>query len=87
MRPKDKMIFARFANATWKAGQPFRGLGRITRATFTPLYFLTEPDIQKDMVQLRTAAQLLLSLLLKGIIALVLVVSGLVMLYPTKACI
>lgn len=59
----DKMIFARFANATWKAGQPFRGLNKITRATFTPFYFLTEADIEKDLVQVRTAAQKLLSLL------------------------
>ncbi|MBA2563202.1 MAG: hypothetical protein H0V14_09885 [Chitinophagaceae bacterium] len=63
MNPEEKMIFARFANATWKAGQPFRGLNRITRATFTPFYFLTEQDIEKDMVQIRAAAQRLLSLL------------------------
>jgi hypothetical protein len=24
MSPEEKMIFARFANATWKVGQPFR---------------------------------------------------------------
>ncbi len=63
MNPEDKMIFARFANATWKAGQPFRDLKRITRPTFTPFYFLTKPDVEKDMVQIRTAAQRLLSLL------------------------
>ena len=61
MSPEEKMIFARFANATWKAGQPFRDLSRITRSTFTPFYFLTEPDIEKDMVQIRTAALRLLS--------------------------
>lgn len=59
---EDKMIFARFANATWKAGQPFRGLNRITRQTFTPFYFLNESDIEKDMVQIKMAAQRLLSL-------------------------
>lgn len=63
MSPEEKMIFARFANATWKAGQPFRGLSRITRPTFTPFYFLTEPDIEKDMVQIKAAAQRLLSFL------------------------
>ena len=60
---EDKMIFARFANATWKAGQPFRGLDRITRSTFTPFYFLTESDIEKDMAQIKTAAQKLLVML------------------------
>ena len=59
----DKILFARFANATWKAGQPFRGLNRITRATFTPFYFLTEPDIEKDLVQVRAAAKKLLTYL------------------------
>jgi hypothetical protein len=57
------MIFARFANATWKVGQPFRGLNRITRPTFTPFYFLSESDIDKDMVQIRAAAQRILPLL------------------------
>ncbi len=60
---EDKNIFARFANATWKAGQPFRGLNRITRATFTPFYFLTEADIDKDLVQVRAAAKRLSELL------------------------
>lgn len=60
---EDKMIFARFANATWKAGQPFRSLNRISRSTFTPFYFLTESDIEKDIVQIKMAAKKLLSLL------------------------
>ena len=60
---EDKMIFARFANATWKAGQPFRGLNRITRSTFTPFYFLTEHDVEKDMVQIKMVARKLLSIL------------------------
>jgi hypothetical protein len=60
---EDKMLFARFANATWKAGQPFRGLNRISRATFTPFYFLSEPDIEKDLVQIRAAASRLLAFL------------------------
>jgi hypothetical protein len=61
---EDKMIFARFANATWKAGQPFRGLKRITRQTFTPFYFLNESDIEKDLVQVKAAARILLPILL-----------------------
>lgn len=60
---EDKILFARFANATWKAGQPFRGLNRITRPTFTPFYFLSETDIEKDIVQIRAAATRLLAFL------------------------
>ena len=63
MTAEDKNLFARFANATWKAGQPFRGLGRITRTTFTPFYFLTQADIDKDLVQVRAAARKVLPLL------------------------
>ena len=59
---KDElMLFARFANATWKAGQPFRGLQRITRKTFTPFYFLSESDIDKDVVQIKAAGKILLA--------------------------
>ncbi|MEP7253573.1 MAG: hypothetical protein ABI683_14375 [Ginsengibacter sp.] len=63
MTAADKNLFARFANATWKAGQPFRGISRITRTTFTPFYFLTQPDIDKDLVQVRAAARKVLPLL------------------------
>jgi hypothetical protein len=52
----DKEVLNRFANATWKAEQPFRGLNRITRDTFTPFYFLTEADIEKDWIQVKAAA-------------------------------
>jgi len=58
---EDKLLFSRFANATWKAGQPFRGLNRITRNTFTPFFFLTEQVIEKDMVQIKAAAKKLLA--------------------------
>jgi hypothetical protein len=57
---EDKLLFACFANATWKAGQPFRGLDRITRETFTPFSFLREADIEKDLVQVKAAAKKLL---------------------------
>ncbi|MBC7828737.1 MAG: hypothetical protein H7122_13380 [Chitinophagaceae bacterium] len=63
MSKEDQLLFARFANATWKAGQPFRDLNRITRPTFTPFYFLNEADIEKDMVQIRAAAARVLTLL------------------------
>jgi hypothetical protein len=57
---EDKLLFARFANATWKAGQPFRGLDRIKRETFTAFNFLSEADIEKDLVQVKAAAKKLL---------------------------
>jgi hypothetical protein len=57
---EDEELFARFANATWKAGQPFIGLERITRETFTPFYFLREADIAKDVAQIKAAAEKLL---------------------------
>ncbi len=60
---EDEMLFARFANATWKAGQPFRGLNRTTRKNFTPFYYLSDPDIEKDVVQIKAAASILLSTL------------------------
>lgn len=65
LRKEDEELFARFANATWKAGQPFRGLKRVTRETFTPFYFLSEADVEKDLVQVRAAARKVLPLLKK----------------------
>jgi hypothetical protein len=52
----DVLLLARFANATWKAGQPFRALNRITRDTFKPAALLTEDDLKKDLVQIKAAA-------------------------------
>jgi len=48
----DKILLQRFANATWKAGQPFRGLDRITRDNFVPFYFLQMKKL-KDWVQIK----------------------------------
>jgi hypothetical protein len=56
----DKRLFERFANATWKAGQPFRGLNRIERKTFTPFDLLPSEEIEKDWVQIKAAARMLL---------------------------
>jgi hypothetical protein len=57
-RPEtEMMLLARFANATWKAGQPFRALSRITRDTFKPAALLTEDDLKKDHVQIKAAAR------------------------------
>jgi len=57
----DKMLLQRFANATWKAGQPFRGLERIHRDNFVPFYFLDEKEIEKDWIQVKAAAEKLLN--------------------------
>lgn len=52
----DMLLLARFANATWKAGQPFRALARISRPTFGPAALLSETELRKDFVQIRAAA-------------------------------
>lgn len=57
---EDKELFCRFANATWKAGQPFRALDRITRPVFVPFDMLSEEEKQKDWSQIQSAAELLL---------------------------
>lgn len=53
----DMLLLARFANATWKAGQPFRSLSRITRDTFRPAALLSEDELKKDFVQIKAAAE------------------------------
>lgn len=53
----DMLLLARLANATWKAGQPFRGLARIERETFKPAALLSPVDVEKDHAQIRAAAQ------------------------------
>jgi len=57
---EDMLLMARFANATWKAGQPFRSLERITRDAFIPAAMLTEGELQKDFVQIEAASEKLL---------------------------
>ncbi|MEO6231142.1 MAG: hypothetical protein ABIP10_13495 [Ferruginibacter sp.] len=57
---ENEQLLSRFANATWKAGQPFIGLSRITREIFTPFYFLSESDRKKDLMQVKAAAEKLL---------------------------
>ncbi|HRO45559.1 hypothetical protein [Agriterribacter sp.] len=57
---KNKKLFERFANATWKAGQPFRGLDRITREVFIPFDLLSKEAQEKDWVQVKAAAEKLL---------------------------
>lgn len=60
---KDKQLLERFANATWKASQPFRNLDRISKDNFTPFYFLSAEEIEKDWVQIKTAAIMLKKML------------------------
>ena len=56
----DMLLLARFANATWKAGQPFRALGRISRDNFIPAAMLSDTELRKDYVQIKAAAGRLL---------------------------
>ena len=53
---KDKLLLERFANATWKASQPFRGLDRITRNIFMPFDLLPKEEVKKDWDQIKSAA-------------------------------
>ncbi|MBX2920717.1 MAG: hypothetical protein KF746_00895 [Chitinophagaceae bacterium] len=57
---KDKTLFQRFANVTWKAGQPFRGMERIERPVFTCFDLLPQDEIDKDWILIRSAAKKLL---------------------------
>lgn len=63
MSADDLNLLARFANATWKAGQPFRALSRITRDTFKPAALLSADDVAKDVTQIKAAAGLLAPLM------------------------
>ncbi len=56
LNKEDKEILKRFANATWKAGQPFRSLDRITRKTFTCFALLPREELEKDWMQVKAAA-------------------------------
>jgi len=60
---KDKILLERFANATWKASQPFRGMDRLTRDTFVPFNFLPKEEVEKDWVQIKGAAAKLIKYL------------------------
>ncbi len=57
---QDKELLERFANATWKAGQAFRSLDRIERSSFTPFSLLSAEEVEKDWVQIKSAASFLL---------------------------
>lgn len=53
----DKKLLERFANATWKAGQPFIALDRITKNIFLPFDLLPPTEMDKDWVQIKAAAK------------------------------
>ena len=55
--PTEMLLLARFANATWKASQPFRDIARITKANFIPATLLSDAELAKDFVQITNAAQ------------------------------
>jgi len=57
LRDRDMLLISRFANATWKAGQPFRSFGRIERDTFRPGTLLVDAELEKDFQQIRDAAE------------------------------
>lgn len=60
---EDMILLARFANATWKASQPFRSLARIERGNFCPAVMLSADELDKDFVQIEAAATKLLEAL------------------------
>lgn len=51
------LMLNRFANATWKAGQPFRDLARIKRHNFISAALLPPDEVAKDYHQLYAAAE------------------------------
>lgn len=57
--PEDKLLVTRFANASWKAGQPYCNLDCITRDTFKPFNLLPEAAINSYWIQVKAAATLL----------------------------
>ncbi len=59
----NKDLLCRFANATWKAGQPFRNLDRITRPVFIPFSSLPKEETAKDWKQITVAAEMILEAL------------------------
>ena len=54
-------LLNRFANATWKASQPFRDLNRITRPNFIIASSLSKEEVDKDSMQIFHAAEKLLA--------------------------
>jgi hypothetical protein len=57
--PDNWELLYRFANITWKAGQPFRGHERIERPVFIPFSLLPAHEVKKDHVQIISAAAVL----------------------------
>ncbi len=57
------LLLNRFANATWKASQPYRGLQRISKDNFIAANFLSDAEIKKDYDQVLAASVKLLDTL------------------------
>ncbi|MDD4526706.1 MAG: hypothetical protein PHF25_01560 [Candidatus Margulisbacteria bacterium] len=55
----DMLLVARFANATWKAGQPLRGLQRMQKSNYIPASMLSTEELEKDFVQIKAATKCL----------------------------
>jgi len=58
---EDMQLLVYFADLTWKASQPFRGLERIKRAPFTSMMYQTQRDYETTRAQLIGAAELLIT--------------------------
>lgn len=56
----ERSVARRCANLAWKAGQPFRGIDRITRSAMVDFNLLPTDEIAKDDDQLQAAAESLL---------------------------
>lgn len=65
LKENDMLLIARFANATRKAGQPFRSLDRITRPNFIPAIQLSHEELKKDFDQIFAAAEKILEKMLE----------------------
>lgn len=64
LHPDQVLLLNRFANATWKAGQPFRDLARIKRRNFISAALLPAEEVAKDFDQLHAAAEMIHPVLL-----------------------
>ena len=57
LKPEEHDLLLRFSNATWGAGQPFRG-GNLSRADHVNMFdLLPYEEVLKDYYQVRAAAE------------------------------
>lgn len=57
MDKADLLLIARFANATWKAGQPFRGLERFQKENYIPAVKLSKVELEKFVIKIKAFAE------------------------------